>query len=102
MVVRFVHDPFTHDPSPPPVPGKLASIGLPGAQILIRRRQLRSEPLGSAPGEVRVAEQLSGEQDDIRLTGGDDRIRLLRLGDQPDRPVAMPDSRRIRSANGPC
>ena len=58
---------------------------LPGAQVLMRRSELGVERPRGAEREIGVAEHLPGEQDDVRPAGRDDLVRLLGLGDQPDR-----------------
>ena len=39
---------------------------------------------GRMPGPTRIVEHGPGERDQIRITGADDRLRLLIVGDQPD------------------
>ena len=70
-----------------PIPVRRAQLSprLPGAQVLIRRGQRGAELLRSAPREVRVAQQLPGEQDHVRLARSDDRISLPGSVMRPDR-----------------
>ena len=75
-------------------------VPLEGPQILRRHWGVLLQPDRGMEGPVRIAQEASGYDDEIGLAAAHDLVCLLRRGDQPDRAVGMPASRRTRSANG--
>ena len=53
----------------------------PGAEILVRRFDGGAEGLGGAHGEIGVAEEFAGHEDEIGLAGLEDIFGLLGFGD---------------------
>jgi hypothetical protein len=60
----------------------------------------RSQLFGGVIGPVRIAQQCAREKHRIGLAAGSNLLRLPGLGDQSDRPVAMPASFRIAEEKG--
>lgn len=56
----------------------------PGAQILARRFDRGAEGLRGAHGEVRIAEQFASDENEIGLSGFQNRFGLLWFGDHAD------------------
>lgn len=56
-----------------------------GALVLVGAGNLRAEHIRRPPAPMRVVEHGASERDHIGLPFGDDRLGLLRCGDQPDR-----------------
>lgn len=56
-----------------------------GALVLVGAGNLRAEHIRRPPAPMGVVEHGASERDHIGLPFGDDRLGLLRCGDQPDR-----------------